>query len=262
MKKVYLFIILLCLVSYGCEKNISLNIAKYDSQIVVYCIMSPFSYPQVYLSHSQSYYSYADTDSTLSNTIIQNAQVIITDQAINKTDTLHYDTFAQSYIMGPRAFNPTPGHHYALKINYQGKVLTSETTVPMQVKINHVDYVKLDTSQNNPDYEFHVFFNSVTGGPNYYSLNGESFISDNGVAGKQLEIITNERFRHPPPDTAYFALSNMNKVTADYFTNINIQNQSAGDPFSQPAIVEGNINGGLGIFGANAPGPTLQVIVK
>ena len=65
MKKAYLFIILLCLMSYGCEKNISLDIPKYDSKVVVYCILQPGVYPQVYLSRSQSYYSYADTDTTL-----------------------------------------------------------------------------------------------------------------------------------------------------------------------------------------------------
>jgi len=264
MKKAYLFIILLCLMSYGCEKNISLEIPKYNDKVVVYCILMPYNDIQVYLSLSQSYYSYADTNSTISNTLIQTAQVIVTDQTANKTDTLQYNIFAQSYGEGRNGFFAISGHHYVMNVNYQGKILTAETTVPMQAKIDHVDYIKLDTAQNQgTNYEFNVFFNTVAGGPNSYLLSNQTnFISDNGVAGEQLETTINYRLGPVYPDTVYFQLSNATQETANYLSNINIQSQNAGDPFTQPVIVEGNINGGLGIFGAITPGPSFRVIVK
>ena len=40
---------------------------------------------------------------------------------------------------------------------------------------------------------FMYFSNTVAGGPNFYTLNQTNFISDDGVSGKQLEIITDER---------------------------------------------------------------------
>ena len=156
----------------------------------------------------------------------------------------------------------TFGHTYFLKVSYNGKTLTSQTTVPLQPKIDHVDYVKLDsTLYGGPNYEFHVYFNDLPGGPNYFSTDMANFISDVGLAGKQLEIIEDLSLAPIYPIRVDVQIYNSNKETSNFLSNSNIQAQNANNPFSEPVIVEGNINGGLGLFGATSQSPVYTVVI-
>jgi|GEM_PF-7121202 len=274
MNKTYYILIFLGFISFGCEKNITLDIPKYDSKVVVYCVLSPGMSPVMSLSLSQSYYSYADT--TLKPSYITNAQVVITDQNTNIKDTLKFDTASFSkFYYGKQT--PIPGHHYIANISYQGKMITAETSVPMPVKIDSINYIKIDNAQypgySGAGYQFHIFFKDIPGETDEYlatqdsNADYSSFTSDAGLDGKQFELITdygnsNGYTPPPPPFTVNFAVSNATKATADYLTNVYSQRNSAGDPFSQPVIVEGNINGGLGLFGAMAHSIYFTVKVK
>ncbi len=262
MKKASFFtLILFSLLLGSCEKNITLDIPKYDSKVVVFCVLLPNQRAQLSLSLSQSYYSYADTDTTLNNHFITNAKVYITDLTAGTTDTFQEDTFSQNKIYFGKKFIAT-GHTYFLHVNYNGKILTAQTTVPMPPKIDHVDYLKLDTTfYGGPNYEFHVYFNDLPGGPNYFSVDNANFISDVGLAGKQLEIIEDLSLAPNYPITVDVQVNNANKETSDFLSNANIQNQNANNPFSEPVIVEGNINGGLGLFGAISQSPFFKVII-
>jgi len=262
MKKAYFFILILCSIILGsCEKNITLDIPKYNSKPVVFSVLLPGRPPQLSLSLSQSYYSYADTDTSVNNHLITNARVYITDLNTNKTDTFKEDTFGQKKIYFGKQ-NIISGHSYFLHISYNGKTLTAQTTVPMPVKIDHVDYVKLDTTfYGGPNYEFQVYFNDLTGGPNYFTLDMANFISDAGLAGKQLELKEDLYLPLVYPITVQVLVYNANKETSDFLTNSNIQAQNANNPFSEPVIVEGNINGGLGLFGAMTQSPFYTVVI-
>ena len=260
MKKAYFFILILCSIILGsCEKNITLDIPKYNSKPVVFCVLLPGLDPQLTLSLSQSYYSYADTNTSSNNNFISNAKIFIKDLNANTTDTLRADTSYKSYFGNTIT---RQGHTYVLNVNYNGKMLTAQTTVPMPVKIDHVDYVKLDTTfYGGPNYEFHVYFNDLTGGPNYFTLDMANFISDAGLAGKQLELKEDLYLPLVYPITVQVLVYNANKETSDFLTNSNIQAQNANNPFSEPVIVEGNINGGLGLFGAMTQSPFYTVVI-
>lgn len=279
MKKTYLLLLfLLALVSFGCQKNISLNLPKYDNKVVVFCVLQPDFPPAMSLTLSQSYYSYADTIGK--PTYITNAQVIITDQNANTVDTLALDTFSQYNYYGKHRV--VAGHHYIAKITYQGKIITAVTSVPMAVKIDSIDYVKMINAIGpgsiDTSYEFNIFFKDIPGEADYYTLTQSSkytfnnqetvynpFTSDTGIDGKQIEITT-QLINYTPTTPAptfdiYFNIDNANKETSDYFTNIYAQANNANNPFSQPIFVSGNINGGLGLFGAMTPSPGVRVRV-
>ena len=277
MKNKLIISIFLAVIFFGCQKNISLNIPKYEGKVVVFCILQPNQWPDMSLTLSQSYYSYADT--TGQPTYITNAQVTITDQNTNIVDTLIGHSFG--YYQGHH--NTVAGHHYIANINYQGKKITAETTVPMPVKIDHIDYVKLSPPIGpgvfDSSYFFSIFFNDIPGEADYYAVTQSSkytfnnaitgysvFTTDAGLDGKQIdittELINNDSVPPSPPFLVTFNLENATKETYDYFNSINSQSNSANNPFSQPVMVKSNINGGLGLFGAMTPSPDFFVNVK
>lgn len=244
---------------YGCQQNITLELPKYDPKVAVYCILNPTEYPFMTLNLSKSYYSYGDT--TASFQFITTAKVYLTDQTANTIDTLKLDStngsFKQWFYRGHH--DPIAGHNYVANIYYNGKIINAETIVPLKVKIDSVGYIKLqDPNSLSIDYELHVYFHDIQGEANSYSISSSQFTnytSDLGFDGKQLEIIENlsDIFGYPPPPapiTFSFQLNNYTTATAKYLNDINTQASSANDPLSQPVVIESNVNGGLGIFGA------------
>ena len=277
MKKTYfLALILLAISSFGCQKNITLDIPKYSSKVVVYCVLRPDSLPSMSLTLSQSYYSYADT--TGKPVYIANAHVTIIDQNTNIVDTLNLDTVNNQFKFYFGKHRPIQGHHYIANINYQGKIITAQTTLPMAVKIDHIDYTKINSLPFTTDssYVFALYFNDIPGETDNYTVTQASpfyyeatdyygFTSDAGQDGKQIELF--ESLYHwdgvtpTAPFNVDFMVDNATKETADYFSNLLSQSNSANNPFSQPVIVKGNINGGLGLFGAMTPSPSVTVKV-
>jgi len=248
----------------ACEQNITLELPHYDPKVAVYCVLTPSQQPVMYLNLSKSYYSYGDTSSSLG--FIKNAQVYITDQTSNYTDTLKLDsgnvyTAYQGVVYTwfyKGRHNVKAGDHYATQIHYNGKILTAETTVPPAVIDDHYTEEKLvDSIFGTQGYEIHAFVNDQAGVANYYSLiepsqqgDIQDWTSDLGLDGKQLELIYDlDTFRQPPFSVA-MSIASASKATAVYLQDLTNQAQSSQDPFSQPVTLESNINGGLGLFGA------------
>jgi hypothetical protein len=266
MKKIYIICALLVLLSFGCEQNITLNLPKYENKVAVYCILSPGTRAQMYLNLSKSYYDYGDTIG--GERFIKTASVVIANTNDNTNDTLKLDS---AFQLGTMAYFYTgkhdilPGRHYVASIKYNGKVINAETTVPSIVNIDHYTYKKIiDTSSfgNGSYFSFDIYFNDQQGTENYYvissgqfpTVDNYNFISDQGQDGRQMDFPYNAQFS-PGLDTLSqdVILVNATKATAKYLQELQNQPSAAQDPFAVPVILESNINGGLGIFGAMTP---------
>jgi hypothetical protein len=263
----------------GCKQNITLDLPHYDNKVAVFCILNPDSLPKMYLNLSQSYYNYGDTGTGYR--FIKNARVVITDQTLNRNDTLHLDSayegtsYTKTWFFKGK-YKPVSGNHYIANINYNGKIITSETTVPQPVSINHFDYKKIIDTIKMPSWiEIHVYVNDKAGVANSYSIlnldqnqthrnrSDYEFTSDQGLDGKQVEVIyyvdgslINDTF------TAPLVVYTATKATDKYITDVYTQAYNYQDPFSEPVIIEGNVNGGLGLFGSMAPSPVIFVKVR
>lgn len=265
---------------FGCQQNITLELPKYEPKVAVFCILRPDQLPVMYLNLSKSYYSYGDTSGGYN--FIKNAIVVITDQTINISETLHLDSGYVSFpnytyswfYLGKHV--PLIGHNYIANISYNGKMIKAETMVPMPVNVDHFDYAK---APNSYYYNYHIYFNDLKGQTNYYSVSqflpaalgneifdDTGFISDVGLDGKQLEINTNsydnQGFSYKPPFTHWFAINSATPEAGKYMIDVSTQASSSRDPLSQPVVIESNVNGGLGIFGAVTPSPEFYIEVK
>lgn len=242
--------------------------------MAVYCILDPATLPVVFLNLSQSHYTYGDT--TLGNRPIKNAQVTIKDQTANTTDELSLDSgiyFPAWYYYSHHL--PEVGHHYILTVKYNGQIINAETTVPKPVKIETFTHERIDDPNTGlTQYVFHLFFQDIAEETNYYTCadpNGvaitnfyTNFISDLGFDGKQLELTTNSYMvTSSIIDSIQFQVTvkNVTPEMEKYDTDIWTQKQSGG-PLSQPVVIESNINGGLGIFGALTSSPEYTMRVK
>jgi len=283
LKKLNLFLIISLIAFSGCQQNITIQLPNYTPKVAVDCILQDGTLPQLYLNLSTSYYSYGDTTNGYKS--IKNAQVYITDQTANTTDSLVLDSFKYRgnswqyiYSSKPTGRNTTQaGHHYVLKINYNGRFITAETTVPEPVKVDHFDYSLVNDPNNPPPYHnFNIYFYDLPGQGNYYSVtqidstgtseySDTDYISDLGFDGKLLEITTTDYDEQgnvePPPYTHGFRINNASKELGKYITDINNQAFNSG-PLNEPVTIESNINGGLGIFGAYTPSPIIYIHVK
>jgi len=280
MRVAGIFIFLSCLLLASCQQNITLELPKYNPQVCVYCILVPGGgYPKMFLNLSQSYYNYGDTSGGVR--VIKNATVTITDQTTNLVDKLFLDS---GYLNSPdtnmawfytvrNGPGTQAGHHYIANINYNGQIITAETTIPQAVKIDTVTYERnFNPSSGWWNYTFHYLFHDISGEPNYYtalqpnSYTGNNFytnfISDAGQDGQQLEITTTANAVASPPITLNAQMETVTEAMAKYEADVWTQHQSHG-PLSAPVVIESNINGGLGVFGAYVNSPTYLIkIIK
>lgn len=258
---------------FGCQQNITLELPKYEPKVAVYSILEPGSVPVVLLSLSQSYYSYGDT--TPGYIPIKNAVVTITDQTANTTDALSLDSgiyFNSWYYYSHRP--SIVGHHYILNINYLGSLINAATTIPMPVIIKSFTHERIDDPNSGlTHYIFHLFFQDIVGEQNFYTSpppNGfvvnnfyTNFTSDYGLDGKQLETTTDTYIMTSSlidsvgyQVTVKTVTPEMEKYDTDIWTQIH------NGPLSQPVIIESNVNGGLGVFGALSTSPLFNITVK
>jgi Tfp pilus assembly protein PilP len=278
MHKIFLSLILCVLVLQGCTQNITLDLPSYENKVAVFCLLSPDSLPKMYLNLSKSYYAYADT--TPGYRFVKSASVTITDQSKNTIDTLHLDSAIEGFsntftwfYRGKKRINA--GDHYIANIKYGGKILTAETTVPLPVTMDHYYYKKsVDTFGMYANYEFHVFFNDRADESNSYTLSAfppigfhniheYNFSSDAGFNGKQMEAVY--YYSNQQPNDSFsigFTIDNATPQTDKYITDVYNQQGSYQDPFTEPVVIESNVTGGLGLFGAIAPSPMFTVKVK
>jgi hypothetical protein len=266
IKWIYKFLFL-ALIASACEQNITLDLPKYDEKVAVYCILSPNTIPKMYLNLSKSYYNYGDT--TDKHHFIKTARVIITDQTKNVADTLKLDSSMQGFGFTWFYQGKHPciaGNHYIANILYNGKIINAETTISFPVNIDHVTYKKIAEFGPSiaPMFEIHAFFNDMPGVANNYNIKCEGsptnsssnnfFISDLGLNGKQMEIISEYQPSSNIPDSfrVYLYLGTSSETTGNYFNDISTQSYNGSDPFAEPVIIRSNINGGLGVFGSIA----------
>jgi len=279
MKQLILLAILSTIL-FSCEKNIDFNLKYAEPVVVVDAQIENGQVPVVSLNRSLSFFS-AVSVGILENSYIHNAEVTMSNGTVThkfKEYSVPYNGFSIHYYSIDSsnlatAFVGEFNKQYDLTIKVDGQTYTSKTTIPPLAKIfdslwvkappPNVDtskrvlmvraidppglgnYVRYYTKKNNG--RFLPGFNSVF---NDEVVDGTTYQGqvDQGV-DRNLPAPTGDEKFFARGDTISFKLSNIDKASFTFWNTWEFNQQSIGNPFSQPGKVIGNIsNGALGAF--------------
>ncbi len=265
----------------SCEKDIDFKLKEAEPLLVVDAQVENGTAPTVALSKSLDYFG-AISPQILANSFVHNAEVTMSNGTVTHTFKEYMMPVANGYTLYyysidsanlATAFIGEFGKEYNLTIKSEGKVYTAKTTIPLLAKLFDSLWTKLpppnvDTSKrvlmaraiDPPGLGNYVRYytkkNSERFLPGFNSVFNDEVIDgttysgqvDQGVDRNSTIPTGDDRF-FTRGDTISFKLSNIDKATYTFWNTWEFNQQSIGNPFSQPGKVLGNIsNGALGAF--------------
>lgn len=280
MKQQIVLLLLLVLLN-ACEKNIDFNLKYAEPVLVVDAQIENGQLPTVVLSKSLDYFG-AISPQILFNSFVHDAEVTMS----NGTTTHRFKEYVvpapngfQVYYYSidstnlATAFAGEFNKQYQLTIKVEGQTYTATTQIPALTKT--FDSLWTQAPPPNVDTSKRVLMVRATDPPGlgnyiryYTKKNQEPFLpgynsvfNDEVVDGTTYQGQVDPGVdRNAPPrtgderfftrgDTISFKLSNITKATYTFWNTWEFNQQSIGNPFSQPNKVIGNIsNGALGAF--------------
>jgi Domain of unknown function (DUF4249) len=269
----------------GCEKNIDFKLDQTEPKLVVEATIENGTAPMVFLTRSFNYFSEI-TPALLTGSFVHGAVIKVS----NGTQTHQLKEYTVPVINGfnlyyysidsanlATAFTGQLKTNYTLEINVDGKTYTSATTIPditkkidsiwsrpvpgdtSQKQVNVIikvtdppgfgDYVRYWTKRNSEPYlpGFSSVFDDYVIDGTTYELPVEPGI-DRNAKENDFDLRSFKK-----GDTVTLKLSNIDKVTYDFWRTMEYTYSSIGNPFASPVKVINNIsNGALGYFGGYA----------
>lgn len=266
---------------FSCEKNIDFDLKYAEPVLVVDAQIENGQAPTVALSRSLSFFSTISIE-ILANSFVHNAEVTMSNGTLThklKEYTVPLGNGYSIYYYSidsanlATAFIGEFNKQYNLTIKVDGQVYTAKTTIPALTKIfdslwtkappPNVDtskrilmtraidppglgnYVRYFTKKNSDRFLpglNSVFPDEVVDGTTYQGQ------VDPGI-DRNLPLPTGDERFFARGDTISFKLSNIDKATFTFWNTWEFNQQSIGNPFSQPGKVIGNIsNAALGAF--------------
>ena len=158
--------ILICVIFFGCEKEITLDMPQVESKIVVEGSIEPNFPPYVILTKSQAYFEPINGE-TYDNLFVKDASVLV--WTYNEDGTKDSVTLTQLpppygsipiYTDSNVFYNPgteflgESGKTYFLEIKWGNKVITSETKIPEPTPLDCLWVEKNETA--NKDYKYDI----------------------------------------------------------------------------------------------------------
>jgi hypothetical protein len=275
------FLLIISALFVSCEKDINFDLKYAEPVLVVDAQVESGEAPVVALSSSLSFFSTISPE-ILANSFVHNAEVTIS----NGTRThklkeyqvptgngyfIYYYSIDSSNLA--TAFVGEFAKQYDLTIKADGKTYTARTTIPALTKKFDSIWTKLPPV--NVDTSKRLLMVKVTDPPglgNYIRYftkkNRERFlpginsvfndeITDGTTYQGQIDPGIDRNLPAPTGDDKFFArgdtisfkLSNIDKASFTFWNTWEFNQQSIGNPFSQPGKVIGNVsNGALGAF--------------
>ena len=284
MKQIILLVIIITFFN-SCEKNIDFKLKDVDDVLVVNAQIENGQAPTVALSKSLDYFGTISQE-ILANSFVHNAEVTMSNGTVTHTFKEYTVPLGNGYFLYYYSIDPANpatafvgefNKEYSLTIKADGKVYTAKTTIPLLTKKFDSIWIKnpppdVDTSKRilmttvtDPvglgNYmRYFTKTNSEPFFPGYNSVYNDQFTDgttyttpvDKGV-DRNIPLPTGDDRFFSRGDTISFKLSNIDLATYTFWNTWEFNQQSIGNPFSQPGKVIGNIsNGALGVFSGYA----------
>lgn len=273
------FVTMIGLLFVGCQKEIEVDIPDYQDKIVIEGSIENGQPAMVIVSNSVPYFSTIDLDMLLNKVFIKDAVVTVT-SSTGETEQLTFAYTEESPIyfayMGQNIIGE-PGKSYALRVEYGGKVYTSQTSIVQPVALDSVWLAFIDENDTMPTSRILLSDNAET--QDYYQfrikihgkdLTDRLWVTSMPVAfddatfnGKTVnyEILranpstlfmpttTDEeesdfyRITYRPGDTIYIKTSMLDYPAYRFWSTISNELSFGQNPFMSPAPIISNING-------------------
>jgi hypothetical protein len=280
MKQLF-FLIILSVFFFSCEKDINFNLKYAEPVVVVDAQVENGQAPVVALSKSLSFFS-AISAEILANSFIHNADITISNGTLTHKLKEYTVPVGNGYFISyysidssnlATAFVGEFNKQYNLTIKVDGKIYTSSTTIPALTKVFDSLWTKpappnVDTSKRlllvraiDPPglgnyIRYYTKKNSERFLPGFNSVFNDEIVDGTTYQGqvdpgvdRNLPAPTGDDKFFARGDTISFKLSNIDKSSFNFWNTWEFNQQSIGNPFSQPGKVIGNIsNGALGAF--------------
>lgn len=266
----------------ACTTEVELDLPQTEAQIVVEGYIETGSAPYVSMTRSIPFFATIDENS-LEDQLVTNADLVTVSDAFGNTDTLTLNIVAEYPFFKYEAENPTiigqEKNRYDLKIEVDGKILTSSTWIPEVIKLDSTWFeleIDEDTMQvgtinanlTDPDTlgNYYKFYSKRIGEDTRFISPAGSTVDDRFVNGESFPFFYFRSDDPLNPDTTlapsnprsfYWEVGDevaIKYVTMDYnsfqfWLTKEADEQSGGSPFSAPVTTVSNITGGLGIWG-------------
>lgn len=254
MKNHFWILILTVLLAAGCgkEKIIEVKLPPYQSQIEVECYLEPGQPYRLTLYESVSYFEEPDLP------MIDSALVVITHN--NVRDTLEFKlTYDPSNgklynYVSPKQVPFDYNSEFQLYVrDKKGREVTSSTYIPQPVPIDTVEF-----RYNSDTLSFPlVWFTDNPGSKDYYrylliqdTLQGDvlaDYVFDDVLFQTSKQAV-GSNFKLKVNDHIIIRMHHLPEAFYRFLISIQAARDANGNPFGQPATIQSNVNGGLGIF--------------
>ncbi len=268
----------------SCERSVQFDLESSTPKLVVEATIENGQAPVVILSRSMGFFSTIDP-SLLQDFFVRDAEVYISNGVLTHRlrefqvpagggTSLYY--YSNDPASPGTAFSGELNRAYSLRILWQGKEFTAETSIPDTAKQVEALFWKPAPAGNPPEKvvlmvrafdppgfgNYFRYFTKRNGEPFYPGL--ISVYDDQVIDGSVYEVQVErgiERTGSVPDyysffdrgDTVTLKLCDIDKATYDFWRTMEFTYASVGNPFSSPTRVLSNINGGaLGYFGGYA----------
>lgn len=280
MKKLTFFIIsVMGLFFYGCQKEIEVEIPDYHDKVVIEGSIENGQPAMVIVSKSVPYFSTIDLDVLLNDVFVKDA-IVTVKSSTGESEQLSFAYTEESPIyfayVGKNILGEV-GKSYELKVEFDGKIYTSQTSIVQPVALDSVWLAFIDNNDTMPTSRIQLSDNPAT--KDYYQfrikIHGKELtdrlwvtsmpvaIDDATFNGKTVnyEILRANpsslftptmseeeqsefyRVTYRPGDTVYIKTSMIDYNGYRFWSTISNELTFGQNPFMSPAPIISNITG-------------------
>ena len=283
--KYVLFLITASFLLISCEKGVTFDLDESTPKIVVEGTIETNEPPIVILSKSQNFFAQITPD-ILANSFVRNAEVYVSNGTLTHKLKEYSLPLSNGYVFYfysndpsnlSTAFVGQTNAQYSLRILAEGKEYTASTKIPAITR--RIDSLFWKQAPGSNDSNKVVLMVRATDQPGYGDYiryftkrNSETFYpafnsvyDDQIIDGTTYEVevergvdstqdLPDDFTLFEKGDTVTLKLSQIDKVTYDFWRTMEFSYANIGNPFGSPTKVLSNIsNGALGYFGGFAP---------
>jgi len=255
----------------GCQKNINFNLPQPPSQICVDGYVQPGYPAYLFLTHNFAFFGTFTANGVLANDIVNGAVITVNDGVT--TDTM-IEAIPSLGLYGTPHMTGVTGRTYNLTVKAEGQTLTATTSILPAIPLDSA-WFQVQPGLDSLGYLWAILHDPPTPGncyrwlverigldtsfiPPYESvfndayINGQSFefyYSRGSYPGSKAKDDTDaEAGYFKKGETCVIMFCTITYPSYQFFNQYYNQLNNVGNPFGSPAPVQGNINGGLGIW--------------
>lgn len=288
MKKISLYLLIICITFFSCEKVITIKPPTYLGKVSIQGMLEPDSLPIIYFNRTVPYFG---IDVSLGALAIRNAVMKITSSS--GTDILRFDSvFSKTYCQYDYYYKGT----VPIKLN-QTYTLTiiNGTDTYSAIASTNLSKATIDSTSFTPAFKdlygehegVIVYFRDLPSQINYYRYEmvryvdtstqqagpklpasscldrtrkdstlvhelGRSVYSDQGQPGQQIKIVIEPAYTHKDGTKGIIYIQTIDKIAFDFFDQLDKQKLAEFNPFVEPLFLrDGQFgNKAIGYFSA------------